>query len=225
MKKTIYLCCFISLLPLYGQTVVRKHSLKEAVEIQRQGLLPQIESIEEDLKSLPTVSDAIIYDYNEDVSFFADNEYRIQVFLKNGDVLEFSEVTEGLVFSSTNSGGIYRINDMSFFLHGVFGLINSGISSKYLSLAITQEKSKKYKYIPNILQDYDKIRHFLLETPYGTNCGAFHSALQKWTQIFERVSFYDWDIIVLDDNSVNNIWKYDFYRINGCWFGREKRDW
>ena len=225
MKKTMYLCCFISLLPLYGQTVVRHHPLKDAVEIQRQGLLPEIESIEEDLKSLTTVSDAVVYDYNEDDPFWAGNEYRVQVFLKNGDVLEFSGVTEGLEFSSTNSGGIYRINDTSFFLHGFLGLINSGISSKYLSLAIPQEKTKKYKNIPDILQDYDKIRHFLLDTPYGTNCGAFHSALQKCTQLFGRVSFYDWDIIVLDETSVNNIWKYDFYRINGCWFGREKRDW
>ena len=74
--------------------------------------------------------------------------YHIQVFLKNGDVLEFREVTEKLEFSSTNSGGIYRINDTSFFLHGFLGLINSGISSKYLSLAIPQEKTKKYKNIP-----------------------------------------------------------------------------
>lgn len=246
MKKTMYLCCFISLLPLYGQTVVRHHPLKDVVEIQRQGLLPEIESIEEDLKSLTTVSDAVVYDYNEDDPFWAGNEYRVQVFLKNGDVLEFSGVTEGLEFSSTNSGGIHRINDMSFFLHGVFGLINSGISSKYLSLAIAQEESKrgvhtrktlkltnrkkqeylaKYKDISGILQDYDKIRHFLLDTPYGTNCGAFHSVLQKCTQVFGRVSLYDWAIIVLDENSVNNNWKCDFYRINGSWFGREKRDW
>lgn len=39
------------------------------MEIQRQNLLFQVKSIEEDLKSLPAVSDAIVYDYNEDTFF------------------------------------------------------------------------------------------------------------------------------------------------------------
>ena len=245
MKKILYLCCFIFILPLYGQNIIRKHSLKDSVEIQHQNLLFQVKSIEEDLKSLPAVSDAIVYDYNED-TFFSDYEYCVQVFLKNGDVLEFNGVTEGLDFSSINSGGIYRINDMAFFLHGLFGVSNSGIPSKYLFLAITQEETKrslhtkkrskpmnnknqklsaKYKDIPNILQDYNTIRHFLLDTPYGTNCGTFHSAIKKLTQVFVSVCFYDWSFIVLDENSVDNIWEFDFYRKNGYWFGREKRNW
>ena len=230
-------------MPFYGQDAIRKHPLKDTVEIQRQGLQSQIKSIEESLKSLPTVSDSIVYDYSED-SFLNGYEYCVQVFLKNGDVLEFYGVTEGLDFSSITSGGIYRINDMSFFLHGVFGVANSGIPSKYLFLAITQEESKrsvhtkknlklmnikkhstKYEDIPSILQDYTKVRYFLLDTPYGTNCGTFHSAMQNFTQVFGRICFYDRSLIILDETSVNNIWKFDFYRKNGYWFGREKRNW
>lgn len=183
-------------IPAMGQNIKRK----QARDIPK-ALLPNAIEIEEKLKLFSDVTDAFCWHYQDGLGI--KRYYFVQVFLENGDVLEFHSVDENLCFekSFAGSGGLYRINTMSFYIRKWIlwfrWTSDMCIPGKYLASAMNS--SSKYDDIPSILLHYDEIKSFLVTTPYINRNNFISKHMEEY--------------------------EFAFYKYKGSFFEREERGW
>ncbi len=88
--------------------------------------------------------------------------------LKNGDIIGLIGVKNDLTFRKDLHAGIIRINKTDFDYRRLFAGTWPGIPC--IDLAEVLGK-KKYLNVESFLNDYNIVKTFLLDTPYGTKKG------------------------------------------------------
>lgn len=123
--------------------------------------------MERNLENLPIIKKAAIYDYDEDTAY-SNTSFEIELLLKNGDNIGLHGVKSDLTFRKDRHAGIIRINKTDFDYRRLFAGTWPGIPC--IDLAEVLGK-KKYLNVESFLNDYNIIKTFLLDTPYGTKTG------------------------------------------------------
>ena len=133
-------------------------------------LAEKASAMEKKLKKLPMVMSAAVYDADDNAAYII-NYFEIELILKNGDRIELCGVKSDLTFlKNDRHAGIRLINEFHFDYSRLFEGTWPHIPCKDLAAVLG---SKNYMDVESFLNDYDSIKNFLLNTPYGTKKGLF----------------------------------------------------
>ena len=151
------------------KTIAEEPKLHFTTLTKPKELAEKASAMTKNLEKLPMVKSAAIYDYDEDVAY-THTSFEIELILKNDDNIILLGVKSDLTFRKGRYAGIISINKNDFYNSRLFEGSWPWIPSKDLAAVLGK---KNYPDVKSFLADYDIIRNFLLDTPYGTKKGLF----------------------------------------------------